>query len=141
MIWFRTPICCEADRLPRWFDPTTDAAPALGRFWGVDFAENARGIYYADGLRGIDRLNISEDDSSKYDWYYPKLLSQRNTFVPSLKGIDWNSLAEVGRKTRSDIAWQHALSNSTWNKSEFAWDADARCDIFGKIREDRRLDM
>ena len=114
---------------------------AKGKHQNSDWAENARGVYYSDDLRGIDRLNILEDDPCLYDWYHEQVLSERKIFVPSVPKVDWNSRKEAKRRLRADVVSQHALQNSLWNKSEFAWDSDARNDIFGEIRNDPTLDM
>ena len=45
------------------------------------------------------------------------------------------------RRQRACVAASHALRNEQWNKSQFAWDADARSDIFGQIKDDPLLDM
>lgn len=46
------------------------------KHWGNEFAENVRGRYFADDLRGTDKLHLM-DDPCDFDWYYPKVLSER----------------------------------------------------------------
>ena len=124
-----------------WFDPSIAFPSGLLRHWAEDFAENARGIYYADDLRALDRSKISFGDPKEFDCIYPKVLEERNIFIPSLKGQDWNSPEERDRRKRASLASSHAMENGMWDKSEFAWDADARNDIFSAMRADPRVDM
>ena len=123
-----------------WFVPGQKLKSSVIRHWGTDYADNARGIYYSDDLRGIDRLNIMNRNPIRFDWYYEKVLSSRNVFIPSFRNLHWSEAHEAERRSRASVASQHALQNSSWNKSEFAWDADARNDIFGKIKEDPVLE-
>jgi len=92
-------------------------------YFGKDWAQNARGIYFCN------------------DFHRPKIHDDRNLFFPSFGDIDWNSRSEEKRRRRARVAANHALNNEEWNKSEYAWEADAWSDIFGEIRDDPLLEM
>ena len=72
----------------------------------------------------------------QFDYIYPQVLEDRDIFIPSLKGKDWNSADERDRRERASLACSHAMENDQWERSEFAWDANARSDIFGRVRAD-----
>jgi hypothetical protein len=94
----------------------------LDRF-GKDYKLNAQGIYY-------------------YDFYSPRLVtSTRKVWVPSLDGIDWTGPGEESLRIRARVFAEHNLNNERWNKSEYAWEADAWSDVFGEMRNDPCLEM
>lgn len=113
--------------------------PPLGMVgtYGKDWELNAKGIYY--------RHFFSEH------W----VTDGRKLWTPSLEGIDWTDPAEKPRRERARAFIKHVLeyvmfpvpvarngpltiatSNEKWEKSEYAWDADAWADVFGKMRDD-----
>lgn len=82
---------------------------------------NAEGIYY--------RHHYSRH------WEIPI----HKLWVPSLDGVDWDEPSESRRRRRARKFVSHALNNETWSKSEYAWEADAWSDVFGRIRNDPLL--
>ena len=126
-----------------WLNPRTKYPSAHLRRFGDDFADNARGIYYADGLKAADKSHLLDDLSSTeaFDYVHRRVLKYRNTFIPSFDNLDWNDPRQKARRKQAVTASSNAISNGLWNRSEFAWDADARSDIFGPFRNDCRLDM
>ncbi|KAL9630570.1 MAG: hypothetical protein Q9164_006346 [Protoblastenia rupestris] len=129
---------CYSDLI--WYDPRA-ARNASMKHYLSDWADNARGIYYADGLKALDRYMISSDDPNDFDFYRSQVLDERQSFIPSFRGVHMSAPWESDRRQRACVAASHALRNEQWNKSEFAWDADARSDIFGQIKDDPLLDM
>ena len=113
------------------------------RRYGDDFTDNARGIYYADEMHAIDRSKLLWDSNGTeaFDYVYRHVLRRRRLFIPSSKGIGWHDPCQKTRRERAVTASSNALSNGQWKRSEFAWDADARRDIFEPFRSDARLDM
>ncbi|KAI9695513.1 MAG: hypothetical protein M1836_006430 [Candelina mexicana] len=109
-----------------WFNPGENYPASMYTNFGKDWADNARGIYYSDDWSEAVRSHAT-------------LLPGRNLFIPSFKQIDWESPHESNRRRRARMAMKHALDNSKWNKSEYAWEADAWRDIFGHIRNDPLL--
>lgn len=93
------------------------------RSWGKDYALNAQGIYY-------------------HNDYSPDLVTcDRTVWTPSLTGIDWEQPDEVPRRLRARVLVEHNINNEAWNKSEYAWEADAWSDVFGDMRNDPCLTM
>lgn len=92
----------------------------IGRF-GDDWAQNARGIYY--------RHHYSPG------W----VTADHSLWLPSFDGTDWDDPSEESRRARAKVFLKHALDNERWNKSEYAWEADAWKDVFGLMREDPAL--
>lgn len=91
--------------------------------FGKDFAQNARGIYY-------------------HNHFDPtKIPDNRTLVIPSFKDVDWESRSEAHRRRRARMVAEHMVNNETWNKSEYAWEADAWSDIFREMRDDPRLAM
>lgn len=84
---------------------------------------NAQGIYY--------RHHYSPG------W----VTADHNLWVPSLYGIDWNNDGEKSRRIRAQTFVKHALDNEKWNKSEYAWEADAWTDVFSLMRNDPALSV
>jgi len=88
-----------------------------------EWTHNARGIYYRD-------------------FYLPELVTLgRKIWVPTLENIDWKEPGEVRRRERARVMVEHSLNNETWNKSDYAWEADAWSDVFGDMRDDPVLSM
>jgi hypothetical protein len=92
----------------------------IDRF-GADWGMNARGIYYRH--------------------YYSSgwVTADHSLWLPSLNGEDWNHRDEKSRRARAKIFLKHVLDNEKWNKSEYAWEADAWTDVFGLLRNDPLL--
>lgn len=87
--------------------------------WGM----NARGIYYRH-------------------YYSPGwVTADHSLWLPSLQGENWNGGAEKSRRIRARSFLKHALDNERWNKSEYAWEADAWTDVFSLMRNDRALSV
>jgi len=84
-------------------------------------AQNAQGIYYHDSF---DSKRVPED---------------RNLFIPTFE--NWDNPTEDCRRERARIVERHMINNETFNKSEYAWEADAWSDVFGRMREDSQLTM
>lgn len=64
---------------------------------------------------------------------------KKHPFIPSFGDIDWNDKGEKERRRRANIIVTHASGNS--KRSEFAWEADAWHNVFGRIRNDPLLIM
>jgi hypothetical protein len=104
-------------------DLTQRYPPNMIDRYGKDYAQNAQGIYY-------------------HHWYNSKFVTcDRRVWVPSLDGIDWNEPCEADRRRRARIFAKHARNNEKWNKSEYAWEADAWSDVFSQMRDDPYLAM
>lgn len=119
-------------------------------------------LYLRPGM--LPTLGMVQTDSK--DWelnakgiYYRHFFSEhwvtdgRKLWTPSLESIDWTNAAEKPRRERARAFMWHVLeyvmfpccekhsltiasSNEKWEKSEYAWDADAWADVFGKMRDD-----
>ncbi|KAK0619141.1 hypothetical protein B0T14DRAFT_429225 [Immersiella caudata] len=88
------------------------------RMYGEDWRLNAMGIYYRH-------------------YFSPHWVTDgRKLWIPSFEGIDWTVTAEKHRRERAATIVRHVLDNEKWEKSEYAWDADAWADVFGKMRDD-----
>jgi len=92
--------------------------PSIYDMLRQEWTLNARGIYYKDSY-SPDRVTIG-----------------RKVWVPSLDNIDWDAPGEVLRRKRAQMIAEHNLNNEMWNKSEYAWEADAWSDVFGEMRND-----
>lgn len=125
----------------RWLDPQSGYNPGFLRHHGDDLADNARGIYYADDLRAGDKSKVLLGTDDDIGYVERRVLRYRKNFIPSFDGIDWNESRQKSRRKRAVTASSNALLNGMWKRSEFAWDADARNDIFSPFRQDCRLDM
>lgn len=123
-----------------WFDPHSTYRPSFLKHWGDDLVDNARGIYYSDDLHGFDKSGHFLE-THNFDHVKCRVLRYRKTFIPSFDSIDWNEPSQKSRRERAVDASSNAILNGMWKRSEFAWDADARNDIFGPFRHDCRLDM
>ena len=88
------------------------------RRYGQDWDLNAKGIYY--------RHHYSSH------W----VTDGRKLWVPSVQDLDWDNPSEEPRRARARTFVRHALDNEKWNKSEYAWEADAWSDVFGQMRND-----
>jgi hypothetical protein len=92
--------------------------PSMIDHWGKDYALNAQGIYYRN-------------------YYSPKWVTcDRSVWTPSLTDVNWEEPSEVSRRQRARVLMEHSINNETWNKSEYAWEADAWSDVFGDMRND-----
>ncbi|KAL2132938.1 hypothetical protein VTI74DRAFT_3128 [Chaetomium olivicolor] len=118
------PELVELD-VERWFvnshtylQPGSAASPGMLGSYGKDWAWNARGVYY--------RHHYSPE------W----VTGDHSLWVPTLDDTNWNDLGEDPRRIRARRLLKHALDNERWNKSEYAWEADAWSDVFGQMRED-----
>lgn len=89
--------------------------------YGADWGMNAQGIYY--------RHHYSPG------W----VTADHSLWLPSLDSEDWNSSTESARRIRARALLTHILDNEKWNKSEYAWEADAWNDMFGPMRNDPLL--
>ncbi|KAF2500436.1 hypothetical protein BU16DRAFT_602269 [Lophium mytilinum] len=83
-----------------------------------DAAQKAQGVYYHDSC---------DPDS---------VIEGRKLFVPSLRRDGDNN---VDRTKRAEVLAKHMQDNERFTKSEYAWEADAWSDVFGKIRDDPHL--
>jgi hypothetical protein len=91
--------------------------------FGQDYALQAQGIYYHD--------DFSED----------QVLASRKVWVPTLSMLDKATPDIMERRCRAKIFASHARNNETWCKSEYAWEADAWSDAFGRMRGEPKLEM
>jgi hypothetical protein len=92
--------------------------------YGKDYALHARGIYY--------RNSFSED----------LVIFTRKVWTPSLSKSDSKSPEILDQQTRARTFANHSKDNEKWcRKSEYAWDADARSDVFRPLRDDPCLAM
>ena len=80
---------------------------------------NASGIYY--------RHHSSPDWSKDLPY---------KLYMPSLSGLNPNDVCETARRQRARVLSSRARNNEKWNKSEYAWEADAWSDVFGQMRND-----
>lgn len=95
--------------------------PLVTERFGGDWGLNARGIYYRH-------------------YYSPGWVTAgHDLWLPSLDQIDWTDSSEDSRRSRAREFVKHVLDNERWNKSEYAWEADAWTDVFGHMRNDPAL--
>ena len=73
----------------RWYDPRGTRNASMKHYLG-DFVDNARGIYYADGLKAINKYMINSDDPNDFDFYRSQVLDERQSFIPSFRGVHMN---------------------------------------------------
>ena len=90
--------------------------------FGEDYALNAQGIYY------------------RHDYSLEWVTCDRKVWVPTFKGVDWEEPRETRRRKRARAFVKHNINDETWNKSEWAWEADAWFDVFKDIRNDPCLE-
>jgi hypothetical protein len=100
------------------FNLTWEYNPPWFEHFGPDWTLNAQGIYYRDGY-SPDRVTAG-----------------RKVWVPTLENAEWDEPGEVSRIKRAQVIAEHNCNNETWNKSEYAWEADAWSDVFGQMRND-----
>ena len=117
----------------REFNPRAQAMDSMYASHGPDWVLNARGIYYHDRF-SVPHTTVTTPPPSS-------LVKNRTLFIPTCKDLDWDDSGEVSRRARARVAARHAASHEVWNKSEYAWEADAWSDVFGKIRDDPLLVM
>ncbi len=104
---------------PVYLEPGTPMTPSMLRDHREDWVWNARGVYYRHFYSS--------------EW----VTEGRSLWVPTLdEGANWNDPGEESRRIRAQRLVKHALDNERWNKSEYAWDADAWSDAFGQMRDD-----
>ncbi|KAH7165369.1 hypothetical protein EDB81DRAFT_917353, partial [Dactylonectria macrodidyma] len=103
----------------RYLRPGESMPLGLNERYRNDWCLNAEGIYY--------RHHFSHRWVEGFE---------RKLWVPSLANVDWNHETESTRRRRANTFVKHALDNEKWNKSEYAWEADAWSDVFGQMRED-----
>ncbi|KAL2830896.1 hypothetical protein BDW59DRAFT_177590 [Aspergillus cavernicola] len=98
--------------------PNNIVPPRMQEQFSPDWGLNARGIYY--------RHHYSPGWAT----------SDHDLWIPSLDDIDWNHPSESSRRSRAETFLEHVLSNEQRKKSEYAWEADAWTDVFGRMRND-----
>ncbi|PVH83821.1 hypothetical protein DL98DRAFT_454426 [Cadophora sp. DSE1049] len=114
-------ICKWLILATRHITPGVNYPPKIVNELGKDIAQSSQGIYY-------------------YDSFHPtRVPDNRNVFVPSIEGVNWEGSEEDGRRERALAVERHMINNETFHKSEYAWEADAWADIFGHIRDDNQL--
>ena len=85
---------------------------------GEDWRWNARGVYYRH-------------------FYSPEWVTEgHDLWIPEVNSQSLESSANNSLKERAKTFLIHALNNEDWNKSEYAWEADAWSDVFGQMRND-----
>ncbi|KAJ5167275.1 uncharacterized protein N7482_006056 [Penicillium canariense] len=89
--------------------------------FGADWGFNARGIYY--------RHHFSRA------WVTPG----HDLWLPSVCDVHWSHASEDSRRARAEKFLKHSLDNERFKKSEYAWEADAWQDVFGRMRDDPSL--
>lgn len=104
---------------PVYLAPGTAMTPSMLGDLKEDWAWNARGVYYRH-------------------CYSPEWVTEgHRLWIPTLdEGAKWNDFGEESRRIRAQRLVKHALDNERWNKSEYAWEADAWSDVFGQMRDD-----
>ena len=86
-----------------------------------DWTWNARGIYYRH-------------------YYSPLWVTNRpKLWIPIIDDRTFDTRYEDRRRSRARQLLHHAMDNERWNKSEYAWEADAWNDVFGQMRSDPAL--
>lgn len=90
---------------------------------GQEFSLNARGIYYHE----------------QFSW--DLVVANRKIWIPILPGNTDNTEEAHDLRERSQRLAFHAKDNEEWLKSEYAWEADAWHDVFGRMRDDLCLAM
>tara|TARA_R110002033_G_scaffold97937_1_gene146361 strand:+ start:456 stop:851 length:396 start_codon:yes stop_codon:yes gene_type:complete len=103
--------------------PGTHYPPKIINEFGKDISQSAQGIYYYDSFQES------------------RVPNNRRLFVPSIEGVDWESSEESGRRERAQAMERHMINNETFHKSEYAWEADAWADVFGRLRDDNQVVM
>ena len=112
-------------RLDRWFvnshlylEPGAAMPPSVRDSYHHDWAWNARGVYY------------------RY-FYSPEWVTgDHSLWIPTFNEVDWDDRTEEMRRIRARTFLKHALRNEGWNRSEYAWEADAWTDVFGQMKND-----
>jgi hypothetical protein len=109
------------DILDSYLQPGLAWPPFNVERFGHDWSWNARGVYYRH-------------------YYSPHwVTADHDLWIPTTKDALFNSPAEHNRRERAKQLLQHTLDNERWNKSEYAWEADAWADVFGQMRNDPAL--
>jgi len=106
---------------PFYLQPGAAVPPSLRDLHHCDWSWNARGTYYRH-------------------YYSPEWVTEDHSlFVPTLDDINWNDSTEETRRVRARTFLKHAIDKGQWNRSEYAWEADAWTDVFGQMRDDPAL--
>jgi hypothetical protein len=105
--------------IPYYLQPGVAVPPSMRDQYHRDWSWNARGIYYRH-------------------FYSPEWVTgDHNLWVPTTNHVNWvNDESEEPRRMRAQQFLRHALENGQWRKSEYAWEADAWKDVFGRMRDD-----
>jgi hypothetical protein len=103
---------------PLYLEPGMALPPSIRDRYHHDWSWNARGVYYRH-------------------YYSPEWVTGDHTlWVPVLDRVDWDDQSEESRRMRAKTFLKHNLDNARWRKSEYAWEADAWNDVFGRMRDD-----
>jgi hypothetical protein len=103
---------------PLYLHPGIAPSPYMRDRYHRDWSWNARGVYYRH-------------------YYSPEWVTGDHTlWVPALDRVDWDDQSEEPRRARAKTFLMHTLDNARWRKSEYAWEADAWNDVFGRMRDD-----
>lgn len=70
-----------------------------------------------------------------------RVTGTREVWVPSLDGDDWGTQSRVTLRARARTLAERSRRNESWNKSEYAWEADAWSCVFEDMRNDHTLEM
>ncbi|KAH7371953.1 hypothetical protein BKA66DRAFT_443745 [Pyrenochaeta sp. MPI-SDFR-AT-0127] len=104
-----------------YLQPGQACVTSLYEKFGRDWSWNARGVYYR---QFHSPLWVTADHS---------------LWIPTVDYSMFDDPMEEHRRTRAKKFLRHALDNERWNKSEYAWEADAWTDVFGQMRNDPAL--
>jgi hypothetical protein len=115
---------CSIDPLSRDFDPKMTYPPSMISNCSQDYILNCRGIYYRDCFSTGN------------------VLANRKVWIPSLPPTTLKNTPENReRLSRAKVFAAQSRNNESWCKSEYAWEADAWSQVFGKMRDDCCLSM
>ncbi|KAF1970805.1 hypothetical protein BU23DRAFT_368284, partial [Bimuria novae-zelandiae CBS 107.79] len=110
-----------ADILDSYLQPGLAWPPFNFERFRRDWSWNARGIYYRH-------------------YYSPHwVTADHDLWIPTVEDAMFDSPTEHHRRERARQLLRHTLDNERWNKTEYAWEADAWADVFGQMRNDPAL--